>query len=51
MAHLGYANNCSRVGGQPDLACWYDVVTPLAGVLCFVALAAVLLAFCVKDPH
>ena len=51
LAHLGYAFNCSRVGGRPDLACWHDLFVPFGGVLAFVGLAATLLAVCVKDPH
>ena len=45
------SNDCSRVGGTDDLACWYDVLVPLGGVCAFVALSVGLLAFCVSDPH
>ena len=51
LAHLGYGLNCSHVGGRGDLACWRDIGWPLTGVAFFVALAAMLLSFCVKDPH
>ena len=51
LAHLGYALNCSRVGGSDDLACWYDVAVPLISLLAVVALAALLLTLCGRDPH
>jgi len=51
LAHLGYALNCSRIGGRDDTACWYDLLVPISGVCFFVALSATLLALCVKDPH
>jgi ATP-binding cassette subfamily G (WHITE) protein 2 len=51
LAHLGYALNCSRVGGDPNLACWYDVAAPFVAVIFFVTTAVMLLAFCVRDPH
>ena len=51
LMHLGYALNCTRVLGNPDLACWYDVWAPAAGLVAFTALAILLLGCCVRDPH
>jgi len=51
LAHVGYQLNCTRIAGRDDLACWYDLTVPLGAVAFFVALSALLLAFCVKDPH
>lgn len=51
LAHLGYALNCSRIWGADELACWYDILVPIMGVIVFIATAALALAFCVQDPH
>ena len=51
LAHVGYELNCTRIAGMEDAACWYDLAVPLGSVAFFVALSALLLAFCVKDPH
>ena len=53
LAHLGYAtpgiSNCTRIG--EGLACVQDILVPFGGVIGVFALSALLLAFCVKDPH
>ena len=43
--------NCTRLGGDPMLACSRDLIVPLAAVIACVAGAILLLAACVKDPH
>ena len=59
LAHLGYALNCSRVGGLgdpgtpygPGNACYYDLLVPFGVVVAAVGSAVLLLALCVKDTH
>ena len=51
LMHLGYALNCSRLFGEPTMPCAYDLWAPAAAVAGLTALAVLLLAGCVRDPH